>query len=99
LFLLFDRVTKVLKVSAVLKAAAQLGFSVGQIVEIGILLLVCTIIYVFRGLRSLGAILLTGYVGGATVTNLRADNPFRKGSGGFAPASASEPDARAVSAC
>ena len=76
LFLLFDGVTKVMKVAAVLRASAQLGFSAEQIVEIGTVLLVCTILYVIPRTSVLGGILLTGYLGGATVTNLRAGNPL-----------------------
>ncbi|MGH9684790.1 MAG: DoxX family protein [Candidatus Acidiferrales bacterium] len=75
LFLLFDGVTKVLKVPAVLKAAAQLGFSAREIVGVGIVLLICTILYAIPRTAILGAILLTGYLGGATVTNLRAGYP------------------------
>ncbi len=75
LFFVFDGVTKVLKVPAVLKAAAQLNFSVAQTVEIGITLLVCTAIYAIPPTAILGAILLTGYLGGATVTTFRAGYP------------------------
>ncbi|MGH9444834.1 MAG: DoxX family protein [Terriglobia bacterium] len=76
LFLLFDGITKVMKASPVLKAAAQLGFSVTQIVGIGVLLLVCTIIYVIPRTSVLGAILLTGYLGGATAIQVHAANPI-----------------------
>ncbi|MGH9709108.1 MAG: DoxX family protein [Candidatus Acidiferrales bacterium] len=75
LFLLFDGITKVLKVPAVLQAAGQLGFSVNEIVGVGIVLLICTILYAIPRTAILGAILLTGYLGGATVTNLRAGYP------------------------
>ncbi len=75
LFLVFDGVTKLMRVEAVLKAAAQLGFSVPQIVGIGILLLVCTLIYLVPRTSVLGAILLTGYLGGATAIQVHARNP------------------------
>jgi hypothetical protein len=76
LFLIFDGVTKILKIPPVLKAVVQLGFSVRQIVGIGILLLVCTAIYAIPRTSVLGAILLAAYLGGATVTNLHAGNPL-----------------------
>lgn len=75
LFLVFDGVTKVLKVPAVLKAAAELKFSDGQIVEIGIILLICTAIYAIPRTAILGAILLTGYLGGAISIQMHAGNP------------------------
>ena len=76
LFLLFDGVTKVLRVPAVKAASTRLGFSANLIVEIGITLLACTAIYVIPLTSVLGAILLTGYLGCAVVTNLRAGSPF-----------------------
>lgn len=76
LFLLFDGITKVMKVSAVLKASAQLGFSENLIAAIGVTLLVCTVLYVIPSTSILGAILLTGYLGGAVCIQLRVGNPL-----------------------
>lgn len=76
LFLLFDSITKLLRVQPVLAAAAQLGFSVREIVWIGAVLLACVIIYVVPRTSVLGAILLTGYLGGATSIQLHAGNPM-----------------------
>jgi len=76
LFLVFDGVTKVMKVPAIIEASARLGFSANLIVAIGVTLLVCTAIYVIPRTSVLGAILLTGYLGGAVVTNLRAGSPL-----------------------
>jgi hypothetical protein len=72
LFLIFDGVTKVMKVPAVMEATARIGFPANLIPGIGILLLACTGVYVIPPTSILGAILLTGYLGGAVVTNLRA---------------------------
>jgi DoxX-like family len=72
LFLIFDGVTKVMKVPAVMEATARIGFPANLIVGIGTLLLACTAVYVIPRTSILGAILLTGYLGGAVVTNLRA---------------------------
>ncbi len=76
LCLIFDGVTKLMGIEPVLKAAAQLGFSVNQVVGIGILLLACTVIYPIPRTSFLGAILLTSYLGGATATQVRAGNPL-----------------------
>ena len=71
LFLLFDSITKVLKVRAVMEASAQLGYPASTIFAIGIILLVCTVFYIIPQTAVLGAILLTGYLGGAVAANLR----------------------------
>ena len=71
LFLLFDSITKVMKVRAVIEASAQLGYPVNAIVTIGIILLVCTVFYIIPQTAVLGTILLTGYLGGAVAANLR----------------------------
>ena len=75
LFMVFDGVTKLMKVEPVLKAAAQLGFSVQEIVGIGIVALICTLMYAIPRTSILGAILLTGYLGGATAIQVHVGNP------------------------
>ena len=75
LFLIFDGVTKAIKVPAVLKASAQLEYPVGLIPLIGIILLVCTLLYAIPRTSVLGALLLTGYLGGAVAAQLRIGNP------------------------
>jgi len=71
LFLIFDGVTKVVKERHVMAASAQMGFPEGTIAGIGVLLLVCTAVYVIPQTSVLGAILLTGYLGGAVAVNVR----------------------------
>jgi hypothetical protein len=71
LFLLFDSITKVMKVRAVIEASAQLGYPANTIVTIGIILLACTVFYIIPQTAVLGVILLTGYLGGAVAANLR----------------------------
>ena len=71
LFLLFDSVTKVMEVRVVMEASAQLGYPANTIFTIGIILLVCTMFYIIPQTAVLGAILLTGYLGGAVAANLR----------------------------
>lgn len=75
LFLLFDAITKLLKVEAVMKVAVQMGFSVREIVGIGALLLVCTVLYAIPRTSVLGAVLLTGYLGGATAIQVHTGSP------------------------
>src|ERR1700675_2036665 len=76
LFLLFDAVAKLMRIAPVLAAFTQLGFSTSLAVPIGAVLLLCTIVYVIPPTSILGAILLTAYLGGATVTLVRAGQPF-----------------------
>ena len=73
-FLTFDAVAKVIEVDAVVKASAQLGLPLSVTPVIGFLLLVCTLIYVIPRTSVLGAILLTGYLGGAIAIHVRAEN-------------------------
>ena len=73
LFLLWDGVMKLLKPAVVLKATRDLGYPESDIVGIGILLLACTLLYLFPRSSILGAILLTGYLGGAIASQVRAE--------------------------
>ena len=76
IFLLFDSITKLMRVDAVMKATVKVGYPPDTIPVIGLILLVCTIIYVIPATSILGAVLLTGYLGGAVATNLRIGNPL-----------------------
>jgi len=76
LFLVFDGTTKVMMVPAVLAAMAPLGYPDAIIRGIGILLLICTAIYLIPRTAVLGAILLTGYLGGAVASNVRISHPL-----------------------
>lgn len=73
LFLIFDGVTKAIKMAQVVEATVRVGFPESTIAGMGIALLVSTALYVIPRTSVLGAILLTGYLGGATATNVRAD--------------------------
>ncbi len=76
LFLLFDGVTKVILVQPVVDSMAELGYPVGHARGIGVLLLCCLTLYVIPRTALLGAILLTGYLGGAVATHVRVENPL-----------------------
>ena len=77
LFMLFDGGIKLVPLDVVITATAELGYpaSVGLARGLGILALVCTALYAHPRTSVLGAILLTGYLGGTVATHLRADSP------------------------
>jgi hypothetical protein len=77
LFLLFDAAMKLVKPAFVVEATVALGYSESVIVPLGVVLLVCTILYLMPQTAVLGAILLTGYLGGAVATHVHhGDGPF-----------------------
>jgi hypothetical protein len=76
LFLLFDSAVKVLKLDMAVKGTVQAGFSEAAVAPIGWTLLISLIVYVIPRTAILGAILLTGYLGGAVATNVRVGMPF-----------------------
>jgi hypothetical protein len=77
LFFVFDGVGHLMKPAPVAEAFARLGYPLSASVEIGVLALICTAIYVTPTTSILGAILLTGYLGGAVSTHVRAgSSPF-----------------------
>ena len=77
MFLVFDGVIKVMRHPMVLEASARLGFAPDgrAIVFTGLLLLACTLLYAVPRTAIVGAVLLTGYLGGAVATQLRAGSP------------------------
>lgn len=75
LFMLFDAFGKFAKPAAVLDACARLGIPASNILSIGVLLLISTIIYAIPRTAVLGAVLLTGYLGGAVAIQMRAGSP------------------------
>ncbi len=76
LFMVFDGVTKLMKIPQVVQATTvQLGFPESSIPVMGLLLLGCTAVYLVPRTAVLGAVLLTGYLGGATAANVRVADP------------------------
>jgi len=71
LFMLMDSVLHMTKVPPVVDAFARLGWPIGLAVTLAIVELVCTGLYAYPRTSILGAILLTGYLGGAVATHLR----------------------------
>ena len=76
LFLLADAVGKLIKPQPVIAGTLELGYQESIIVPLGIVLLVCTVLYVVPKTAVLGAILLTGYLGGTVATHARIGNPI-----------------------
>jgi len=77
LFLVMDSTMKLLALNVVLDSGAALGFSgVDTARGLGIVLILCTILYAVPRTAVLGAILLTGYLGGAVATHVRVGNPL-----------------------
>lgn len=72
LFMLVDGIMKVVKPAPVLEANARLGYPVATLSGMGLALIICTMIYVIPRTSIFGAILLTGYLGGAVASQVRA---------------------------
>ncbi len=75
LFLLMDALMKVVESGPAMEGSVQLGWPSTAVQGIGIVLLLATILYVIPRTSILGAIILTGYLGGATAVMLRAMQP------------------------
>lgn len=78
LFLLFDAGMKLAKPAFVVEATVRLGYAEGTITPLGIVLLVSAVLYLVPRTAVLGAVLLTGYLGGAVATHVHS------GDGAFA---------------
>ncbi|MCL4691024.1 MAG: DoxX family protein [Candidatus Hydrogenedentes bacterium] len=76
LMLLMSATMKFLKPPDVLEGFEHLGYPVSLAIPLGIVELGCTILYVIPQTSVLGAILLTGYLGGATATHVRVEEAF-----------------------
>jgi hypothetical protein len=74
LFLLMDGVMKLVKPGIVVKTTLQLGYQESVITGLGVLLLACTVLSIIPRTSVLGAILLTGYLGGAVASHLRVED-------------------------
>jgi hypothetical protein len=76
LFLLFDAVGKLLRPVAVIEGTTQLGWPASVILPLGIIQAVLIALYVVPRTSVLGALLWTGYLGGAIATHVRIGNPL-----------------------
>lgn len=75
-FLLMDAAVKVLKLGPAVTGTVQLGYPVGVIVPLGIVLAACLALYLVPRTAVFGAVLLTGYLGGAIATHVRVSDPL-----------------------
>jgi len=76
LFLLFDGATKLMMIKPVVEGSAQLGYPPGVVPGLGATVLACLALYLWPRTSVLGAILLTGFLGGAVATHVRVGNPL-----------------------
>lgn len=76
LFLVFDIVGKLLAVPPVVEGTVQLGYPENLVRVIGLILLACLVTYLVPRTSVLGAVLLTGYLGGAVATQMRVGSPL-----------------------
>jgi hypothetical protein len=75
LFLLFESVIKLMVIDPVVESFGQLGYPVSVSLGIGLVELICLVLYVIPRTSVLGAVLLTGYLGGAVATHVRVGSP------------------------
>jgi hypothetical protein len=75
-FLLFDSGIKLIDHPAVAAGARELGYAPTSMFGIGALLLACTVLYLIPRFSLVGALMITGYLGGAIATHVRVGNPL-----------------------
>jgi DoxX-like protein len=75
-FLLFDALGKLLLLAPVVAATQKIGFAVGVIRPLGLVLALSTLLHLFPRTQLVGALLVTAYLGGATATMVHAGQPF-----------------------
>lgn len=76
LLLFMDSAGKLIKPEPVVRGTVELGYNESVIVPLGIVLLICTLLYALPKTAMLGAILLTAYLGGTVATHVRIGNPL-----------------------
>ncbi|MYR07231.1 DoxX family protein [Gordonia sp. SID5947] len=75
-FLAFDVVGKLTRPEAVVEGTAKLGFPLEQTYVMGVVLLICLVVYAIPRTAVLGALGITAYLGGAVTANLRIESPL-----------------------
>lgn len=76
LFLLFDAAMKLFSVPVAVEGTVQLGYRASVLVPLGLVQIVCLAVYLVPRVAPLGAVLWTGYLGGAIATHVRVENPL-----------------------
>ncbi len=75
-FLLFDALGKLLMLAPVVAGTQKIGFAIGVIRPLGLVLGLSTLLHLFPRTQLVGALLVTAYLGGATATMVHAGQPF-----------------------
>jgi hypothetical protein len=75
-FLLMDSGGKLAQLRPVMEGSVALGYPPTVVFGLGVALLACTLLYLFPRTAVVGAVLLTGYLGGAIATHVRVSNPL-----------------------
>jgi hypothetical protein len=75
-FLAFDTILKLLQLAPAVQATVELGYAAHLVPVIGVIEAVCLVLYVVPRTSVLGAVLLTGYLGGAIATHVRLGSPL-----------------------
>jgi hypothetical protein len=76
LFLAFDSAVKILRLDVAVEGTTRLGYPADLVVVIGLVELACLLVYVIPRTAPIGALLLTAYLGGATATQVRVEDPW-----------------------
>jgi hypothetical protein len=76
LFLTFDATIKLLRLPMAMDGTTDLGYPAGVVLPLGIIQVVCLVLYLVPRTSVLGAVLWTGYLGGAIATHVRLGNPL-----------------------
>ena len=76
LFLTFDTVMKMLQLAPAMQGTIELGYPASTVLTIGLIQLVCLVLYLVPRTSVLGALVLTGYLGGAIATHVRVGSPL-----------------------
>jgi hypothetical protein len=76
LFLAFDSAVKLLGLDVAVEGTTRLGYPANLVVIIGLVELLCLLAYVIPRTAPIGAVLLTAYLGGATATQVRVEDPW-----------------------
>lgn len=75
LFLFMDAGMKLMRLPVVLETTTQMGWPTSAVVPLGVVLLTSTLLYLFPRTSILGAVFLTGYLGGAVAAHVRIESP------------------------
>ncbi len=75
-FLIMDATIKVLKLPVAVDSTVQVGYSAAVVLPIGLLEIALLVLYLIPRVAPLGAVLWTGYLGGAVATHLRLGDPL-----------------------